>query len=596
MAKTTTKQKGWLDNYGQEDNYNNSQISTSEGFVGNGYNISGRAYSPAWGGQFQMGGNLPGMTGYMYARQGAPSNGKYAKKTLPSAQNGMEMNYYQQGLDFKPKSMQAGGENSNKKINLEIKPVKENKIDSVNNEIMRRQLFQESRFIPTAYNKKSKSAGMAQVNPPTEEYLKQKYKLDLNLYDPKDAILAHKKLMTALFNRNWIDRPDATEEIKTAKSLAGYNMGTKNLVKFLEEQKKKNIDVYTSTDWVENLPTETKNYIKNITGKNPQFEEEYQKSIKDFKYKGAYPVKEYGGSIEEDKMKNGGEMIRRADGSYSQRGLWDNIRANKGSGKKPTKEMLKQESKIKRSEYNIGGVIKDDRGQWDHPGEITEIGSNNITMKGVPYPVLGISDTGHKQMMYPEQEYQFKGNKVTEYPIAQDGVNVNNKFAKKFNTKLNKKELESFNNASKNFPSLIGDRDMGAYDSQGYYQELYNKYQGDEKKIAEAMTPGSPYEHMGSDRFKKPNHPTFSNESKYHNIIRRGGNWNEEGFFNATRRNMKNLEKSDEGEGEALGYFKQAEDLDGDGIANIGLKYRGKVVIPSQKKNGGQIEWLQKYN
>ena len=44
--------------------------------------------------------------------------------------------------------------------------------------------------------------------------------------------------------------------------------------------------------------------------------------------------------------KSGG-MIKRADGSYSQRGLWDNIRANKGSGKKPTAAMLKQEKKIK---------------------------------------------------------------------------------------------------------------------------------------------------------------------------------------------------------------------------------------------------------
>lgn len=41
------------------------------------------------------------------------------------------------------------------------------------------------------------------------------------------------------------------------------------------------------------------------------------------------------------------ELIKRADGSYSQRGLWDNIRENKGSGKAPTKEMLKQEKKIK---------------------------------------------------------------------------------------------------------------------------------------------------------------------------------------------------------------------------------------------------------
>lgn len=43
------------------------------------------------------------------------------------------------------------------------------------------------------------------------------------------------------------------------------------------------------------------------------------------------------------------QMIKRADGSYSQRGLWDNIRANKGSGKKPTAEMLKQEKKIKQA-------------------------------------------------------------------------------------------------------------------------------------------------------------------------------------------------------------------------------------------------------
>ena len=40
-------------------------------------------------------------------------------------------------------------------------------------------------------------------------------------------------------------------------------------------------------------------------------------------------------------------MLKRKDGSTSQRGLWDNIRANKGSGKKPTAEMLKQEKKIK---------------------------------------------------------------------------------------------------------------------------------------------------------------------------------------------------------------------------------------------------------
>lgn len=48
------------------------------------------------------------------------------------------------------------------------------------------------------------------------------------------------------------------------------------------------------------------------------------------------------------KKKNGGKvMLKRKDGSVSQKGLWDNIRVNKGSGKKPTKQMLQQERKIK---------------------------------------------------------------------------------------------------------------------------------------------------------------------------------------------------------------------------------------------------------
>ena len=68
-----------------------------------------------------------------------------------------------------------------------------------------------------------------------------------------------------------------------------------------------------------------------------------------------------------------------------------------------------------------GSVIKDDRGQWTYPGEITEIGSNDITMQGVDYPVLGISDTGDTKMMYPDQDYKFDGKKVTEFPMMKKG-------------------------------------------------------------------------------------------------------------------------------------------------------------------------------
>lgn len=68
-----------------------------------------------------------------------------------------------------------------------------------------------------------------------------------------------------------------------------------------------------------------------------------------------------------------------------------------------------------------GKVIKDDRGQWAYPGEVTEIDSNDITMQGVDYPVLGISDTGDTQMMQPGEDYKFKGKKVTEFPMKQSG-------------------------------------------------------------------------------------------------------------------------------------------------------------------------------
>jgi hypothetical protein len=69
-------------------------------------------------------------------------------------------------------------------------------------------------------------------------------------------------------------------------------------------------------------------------------------------------------------------------------------------------------------------VIEDDMGQLTNPGKITKINSNNITMKGVDYPVLGISDTGDKKMMQPGKDYNFDGNSVTEYPMAQEGEKV----------------------------------------------------------------------------------------------------------------------------------------------------------------------------
>ena len=58
------------------------------------------------------------------------------------------------------------------------------------------------------------------------------------------------------------------------------------------------------------------------------------------------------------KAKGGKKMIKRKDGSYSRIRPWDNIRANKGSGRKPTKAMLKQEKKIKAKTKKKRGTRK----------------------------------------------------------------------------------------------------------------------------------------------------------------------------------------------------------------------------------------------
>jgi hypothetical protein len=81
-----------------------------EGTIG-GLTDKGFNYNGAWGGTMQMGGAMPGSVGFTYARTAgaAPSNGPYAKKTKASAQNGMEMKFYQEGLDFKPKTISQDG-------------------------------------------------------------------------------------------------------------------------------------------------------------------------------------------------------------------------------------------------------------------------------------------------------------------------------------------------------------------------------------------------------------------------------------------------------------------------------------------------------
>ena len=87
-----------------------------------------------------------------------------------------------------------------------------------------------------------------------------------------------------------------------------------------------------------------------------------------------------------------------------------------------------------------GGITKDNLGYWnpENWGKPVEIDSNNITMEGVYEPLLGISDTGDTKLMKPGKNYKFKGKKVTEFPVAELGINqLDAQPMKKLNQLLN---------------------------------------------------------------------------------------------------------------------------------------------------------------
>jgi len=86
-----------------------------------------------------------------------------------------------------------------------------------------------------------------------------------------------------------------------------------------------------------------------------------------------------------------------------------------------------------------GEIIKDDDGYWNpnNWGKVVEIGSNDITMEGVDQPLLGVSDIGDTKLMKPGKNYKFKGKKVTEYPMAKNGLRQEQKGLQNLDNLLN---------------------------------------------------------------------------------------------------------------------------------------------------------------
>ena len=338
------KNGGWL------DNYNDSQASAPEGMVGDGFSNVGRNYSPAWGGQFQMGGSLPGAVGFTYARTNdpAPSEGPYAKKTLPSAQVGKKIKI----KDERGQVMKSAESTGVKRKNFDIEQSRESKA-----------------YIDAVAAQKKEAARRAKL---TKD---QREREDYNAYAQE-----HGNISKYTPETTW-QRTKAI--VSNPMTAAGYVARGENLPGRFQYGPRNEHDY--ALDWINPL-------------------------------QGAASLSEIPGELGKGEFLNAGlSALDALDlGAYA-----------RGAKKLGGNQLRNLSPAIG---YREGGIIDSDRGQWDHPGEVTRINSNEITMEPDPKtgkpltkPLLGISDTGDVKLMRPGGNYKFDGKRVTEYPVAQDG-------------------------------------------------------------------------------------------------------------------------------------------------------------------------------
>ena len=409
--------------------------------------------------EYAMGGGIPGAVGFTYARTAgaAPSNGKYAKKTKASAQNGKVLDpkaddratldfntsdpafQYVRANSFVPfdtkdfegiKQNIAGYMKSplySKRLSLSIpdqelaKDVQQQRLDNLlsvklnpksvdggtnYNPITNRVNIGASDFVdnPTiahevahgmipnrtlSYGKQnllSKAANVVgDLFQPFEQFSKSELE-KINIPLSGRVTAPNASYQRAIQEEHYAPQGSRASAKTAANETYGDLTGIRQLL----------LDNGITTEFGQDLTPELWEKAK----KNPKINNEPHMQRMRLRFK------------DEDIIKMNNEV------AYNNANNRSFDQAQNG------KEMSFYQQGLDFTPKNIsknGSVIKDDMGQWAHPGEITEINSNDITMEGVDYPVLGISDTGDVQMMYPDQDYKFDGEKVTEFPMMQKG-------------------------------------------------------------------------------------------------------------------------------------------------------------------------------
>lgn len=134
----------------------------------------------------------------------------------------------------------------------------------IDSQTLKRQAFQESSFNPNATSEKN-AMGLGQLKADAiSDYKKKTGDTDVDPYNPEDSKKMQMWYMKDLYNAEFIDKPNQSEKVRVAKTLASYNWGRGNMLEYLTEAKAKGQDIYNSMEWVEGLPKEAREYVQKI--------------------------------------------------------------------------------------------------------------------------------------------------------------------------------------------------------------------------------------------------------------------------------------------------------------------------------------------
>jgi len=306
----------------------------------------------------------------MYARVGAPSKGPRRNQTDvtdASAQNGMEMKFYQEGLDWKPRNISRNGsEIPQAQMGTMVTPLDFSKplgtLEGVS-EVMSAPARTATYLLTGKYQDPSQALG---IKNPIGAFV-------------TDAILDPVNLIGI----------GAARKVAKAATKAGVKAISPELsdLKYVTKRKPYQFDASK----IENLSTKEQKKISEFVGRTMD-------AFIDNAEKEAY--KRYG-TYKKDPITGKLSPVLKGD-------MYMDMMMN-----------LPDVNLVRRNKE--GGVIKDDMGQWAHPGEITEIQGNTMVTHGYgDIPLWVEPNVGEPRLVQPNTgTHKFPGaTKFKETPVS----------------------------------------------------------------------------------------------------------------------------------------------------------------------------------